>query len=933
MLRYTKRASLLVLLLAVLKTSAASGQTPAPNSLASAPVLASRVAKPGTYWWWMGSAVDTLNLRKNLQALSDAGIGGVLVIPIYGVKGYEDRFLNYLSPEWLRAFAFTVRTAGELGMWVDMTTGTGWPFGGSHVTEEFAAKRLTWTLRPLPSRSKFDTTLASENLVGAFLLKSGGGSVDLTDSVLAGRRLIISPGPGKRRLLVVRYAPTGQHVKRAAPGNEGLVLDPFSPRALRAYVQRFDTAFAHTGAPWPRAQYHDSFEYYKANWTADFLAEFGARRGYDLRPLLPALLGYGDPVSVARVKHDYRQTLSDLHLAYIRAWVDWAHDHGCLTRNQAHGAPGNLLDLYAAADIPETEAFGSPDFPIPGFRRAPENVGTDVPDPLVFRFASSAAHVSGRRLVASETCTWLREHFKTALSQVKPEIDQLFCAGINHIFYHGNAYSPADAPWPGWLFYASVHFQAANPFWRDFPALNAYVERCQSALQSGQPDNDLLIYWPVHDLWQDTTGLQRQLTVHDTWWLRDYPYGLLADSLVKQGVTFDFVSDRLLSNVRVDGGQLVARESRYTALLVPSCRVLPLATWWKLLELVRSGATVLFHGDLPADVPGLLRYRERRAVLQRSQSNLHFQQDPQAKSVRLARLGRGRLLVSESARALLSRAGVVPEEASALGLQFIRRVNDDGWTYFLANLSARRVDGWLRLSRPCRSALLVDPLTGRKGLAAARRDGSGTRVYVQLEPGQSCLLQLARSRPVDAPAWEYTVAAGPAVPLKGTWRVTFVEGGPVLPAEFTTDRLGSWTEFADSETRRFAGTARYTLSFRLPEVQADDWLLQLGDVRESARVRVNGTDVGVLWSLPFQARVGRFLEPGWNTLQVEVTNLAANRIRDLDRRGVPWKRFYDINFVNIRYQPFDASGWEVTPSGLLGPVRLVPLKRIWPGEK
>src|SRR5690606_8378845 len=158
----------------------------------------------------------------------------------------------------------------------------------------------------------------------------------------------------------------------------------------------------------------------------------------------------------------------------------------------AHGSPGNLLDLYALADIPETEIFGSSGFPIPGLR-VDGLPNSHPPDPLVIRMASSAAHVAGKPLVSSESCTWLGEHFRVALSQAKPELDQLWTAGVNHVFYHGIAYSPPDAPWPGWLFYASTNFAPSNPQWPHFKALNAYVARVQSALQSGSPDNDVLL--------------------------------------------------------------------------------------------------------------------------------------------------------------------------------------------------------------------------------------------------------------------------------------------------------------------------------------------------------------------------------------------------------------------------------------------------------
>src|SRR5439155_7331123 len=128
-----------------------------------------------------------------------------------------------------------------------------------------------------------------------------------------------------------------------------------------------------------------------------------------------------------------------------------------------------------------------------------------------------------------------------------------------------------------------------------------------------------------------------------------------------------------------------------------------------------------------------------------------------------------------------------------------------------------------------------------------------------------------------------------------------------------------------AEAKRFAGTARYRIQFDAPRQSSDDWLLDLGRVCESARVRVNGQEVATLWCPPFQAHLGQFLKPGKNTLEIDVTNLAANRIADLDRRGVDWRAFHEINFVNKNYKPFDASSWPLRDSGLLGPVQLIPL--------
>jgi len=143
--------------------------------------------------------------------------------------------------------------------------------------------------------------------------------------------------------------------------------------------------------------------------------------------------------------------------------------------------------------------------------------------------------------------------------------------------------------------------------------------------------------------------------------------------------------------------------------------------------------------------------------------------------------------------------------------------------------------------------------------------------------------------------------------------------------------VSSWTSLADPEVKRFSGTARYRLEFDRPvHTEADEWLLDLGDVRESARVRLNGKSLGTAWSVPFRLRVPGTLKRRGNVLEIEVTNLPANRIRDLDVRKVPWKLMRDANIVSVKYRPFDASAWDIEPAGLLGPVRLVPARLVRP---
>ena len=102
-------------------------------------------AKPGTRWWWLGSAVDSANLTYNLETYAKAGIGAVEITPIYGVQGNEKNDIDFLSPRWMRMLGHVEAEGQRLGIEIDMNTGTGWPFGGPEVTVDEAATRVYFT--------------------------------------------------------------------------------------------------------------------------------------------------------------------------------------------------------------------------------------------------------------------------------------------------------------------------------------------------------------------------------------------------------------------------------------------------------------------------------------------------------------------------------------------------------------------------------------------------------------------------------------------------------------------------------------------------------------------------------------------------------------------------------------------------------------------
>jgi hypothetical protein len=659
----------------------------------------------------------------------------------------------------------------------------------------------------------------------------------------------------------------------------------------------------------PRGQYHDSYEYYSANVTEGMLDAFQQERGYDLRPYLPELNGDGVADTVARVRDDYRSVLDRQLAKYIGVWIDWSRSKGMITRYQAHGSPGNLLDLYAMADVPETEIFGPSGYPIPGLRTE-ARPKTDPPNPLVIKFASSAAHVAGHNLASSETCTWLGEHFRVPLSLAKPELDQFFAAGINHIFYHTLAYSPADAPWPGWLFYASTNFAPSNTQWPHFGALNAYAARVQAALREGAPDNDVLLYFPIHDIWQRPGGaLNYQLTVHDDSWMNASGFGEAAKWLSAHGYGFDYVSDRQLVGATAAEGRLKTQGGSYAALVVPRCLYMQEDTLKHVLELAKQGVPVLFPDGPPVDVPGLHELEARRKAFEPLRA--------EAEHAPHGNLGD-----------LLAATPALRESFADQGLRFIRRKLADGYTYFITNLGDRPFDGWCAMGTRATGAVICDPMReGRSGRANWVRDEKDDRCYLQIEAGQSILLRTYAVQVPDAGEWPYLrTTVNKAVVLTALWDVTFVEGGPKLPDAVHADTLESWTHWGDAAAE-FGGVARYRTTFARP-AGASEWVLDLGDVRESAHVTVNGREVTTLVALPFRVAIGDYLKDGENELVVEVANLGANRIAAMDRRGEDWRHYYEINFVNILYKPFDASGWDPVPSGLLGPVKLVPAEVV-----
>lgn len=837
-------------------------------------------AKPGTRWWWLGSAVDEKGLEWNLKQYADHGIGAVEVTPIYGVQGNEANNIPFLSPRYMEILKFVNAQCQKNGIELDMATGTGWPFGGPWVPLEESASQMVIVDTTIVGRKIKKLSLLppekkrkNSKLVGIYAF-ADGQFIKILTPLADGALTTRLPKSASWRIIALYQKMGIMAVKRAAPGGAGLVVDHFDKQSVMHYLKHIEEAFETSGTPYPHTFFNDSYEVSEGDFTPTLFAEFEKRRGYSLEMVFDKLVD-GDQKVVA----DYRETLSDMLLEnFTKTWTAWAHSHGAITRNQAHGSPANLIDCYAAVDIPEIEGFGFTDFGIKGLRKDQGKTRRNDSDFSMLKYAPSASHIMGKTFTSSETFTWLTEHFRTSLSQMKPDMDLMFCAGVNHMFFHGTTYSPQNDPWPGWRFYASIDMSPNNTIWRDAPYFMKYVERCQSMLQWGQPDNDFLTYLPIHDMWQKRSKEKRlmQFSIHAMGELAP-EFVSCIDNIDRAGFDCDYISDRLLLSTTYKNGKLVTEGgTSYKAIVIPD-------------------ASNILTPEVKAHLESLKT------------------------------LG-AKILVGTDAETLATAAK--PETIKTeLGLKLIRRKNENGYHYFIANLTPNDVSERTTLAVPMKAAVWLDPMTGRRERADISNDG----LLISLRSGESIFLEtFSEVTPaiirelVELPIRNgWTDAAEIIEPT--SWTLSFRECTPANDKVYNLDHLQPW-ENLDETTATLMGTGVYTTKFDIPAKQPKEdieWTIDLGDVRESAKVYINDSLVGCAWAVPYTLRFSsNLLKIKDNTLRIEVTNLPANHIAQLDREGVKWRKFDEINVVDINYKKTTYTDWQPVPSGLNSKVRI-----------
>lgn len=723
--------------------------------------------------------------------------------------------------------------------------------------------------------------------------------LNLTDSLAPDGTLTWAVPAGTWTVLRFGYTPTEARVSTSSGAWQGMVIDYLSRSAFERYWNEIVEPLLAAAGPLKgtvlKQLETDSWECGGMNWSDDLAADFKKYRGYDPIPYLPVIAGKiieNRDVSNAFLA-DFRKTLADCVADnHYAVFAELAHKHHLQIQPESagpHAGPIDGIKNYGKSDIVMSEFWSpSPHRPTPEVR-------------FFVKQAASAAHIYGKEIVAAESFTTIGRHWNDVpWKTMKPAMDHEFCSGLNQIFFHTFTCSPEEMGIPGQEYFAGTHVNPQVTWWHHSTPFMQYINRCQYIFRQGRFVADVLYYYGDH-----VPNIARLK--------EDDPAGVLP------GFDYDITDEVILAKLKVRAGQIVVPGGIcYQMLVMPDHNVLSLEALEKVNELLGQGATVLcprprrmvsLSGGLPA-----------RQRFEQLTDQLWGELTPPAGQ---RSIGTGRLIWGKTARQVLLNDHLHPDfefvsSTPEVQLDYIHYTVDDADVYFVSNQTEAPVAADCRFRISNKTPQLWDPVSGRIKPAAFRRTDSRTEVPLRFGPCGSIFVVF---RPAAQPT--PTVASHdkdfrPLQTLTGSWLVSFDPkwGGPV---EIVFPELLDWTEHERQEVRFYSGHARYQKSFQLekPLEAGREYRLDLGRIEDIgiAEITLNGRNLGILWTPPFQTDVTSVLKDGVNVLEVEVANSWRNRL--IGDRDLPLDRPFTRTNITVRRD------WKLEPSGLLGPVTIL----------
>ena len=952
----------LIALLAVFAFSLSAAQAQAQDKLTSKRLYSqfqnpdSRY-RPFVRWWWNGDRVNEKELVRELRIMKEAGIGGVEINPIEFPAGddtLDTKPLKWLSDEWIDMLKVVFDETDKLGMRCDLIIGSGWPFGAESLPRDERAEVLLTYAKEVPAGEPLEISMfhlfkeldpgvtivnprRTPELVSICLAPDPIGSleeaIDLSGNIKDGVLTVDVP-EGKWQLYAMVKFDSFASVINGAPGAAGSILNHMDAAAVRHYLDHMADAIEKRIGPLSgrvRAMFIDSMELEGNNWTSDFAKVFKERRGYDVMPWLPftmfevGRLGdvknfeYGSKKSpkfqeaVNRVRFDFELNKAELlDERFYGTMGQWAKERGLKLRAQAYGRGFFPLESSFNVDFPEGESWTT------NWLR--HKLGEEMGDEdyrrgrgyTMNKYVSSAAHLSGKRIVSAEEMTNTYKVFTTSLEFLKVGSDMSAISGVTHSVWHGFNYSPLEAEFPGWIQYGTFHNER-NTWWPYVKNLNDYRARIASQLQNADMYTDIAILPANYDMWS-TMGVQTEPFPVKL----NVPYtSLIWEAIHKTGGGADYVSEIILNKATVKKGKLCYGPKEYGTLFLVEITSTTPETLAKLEEFVKQGGRVFCIGKYPEKALGLKDYEARDKEIAEAVGRLETYKD---NFILLEKPEDGKYLewYGDVMRKYSLPHSITISNPDRFLLQD-RYVTDDKSDMFMimnAHMSEPRETDIIfpKSITSGKHAWIYDPASGNRfplrldkgGKAHFRFGPSETYLIVFNKDGRSSGSAPVLHNPVSTPV--ILSEAKDLCEVNGPWTLTLHQ--PHLDSTWTArlDTLQDFKDMADTTFKNFMGTIIYKTTVSLDGKNLPKYI-NLGKVADICELKVNGRDAGTMWFGERIYDISPYVKSGENTIEVKVTTLMGNYIQTLKDNKAAQR------FVLRRNQPY-------VSAGLIGPVKL-----------
>ena len=690
-------------------------------------------------------------------------------------------------------------------------------------------------------------------------------------------------------------APTGTKNGPANPEATGYEVDKMSRAHVAAHFDAYlGKILARTPPEHRKAIKHavlDSYEQGGQNFTDNFAAKFKASFGYDPTPYLPALFGIsaGSRDDANRFLWDLRRFVADeVAYSYVGGLREASNANGMRTWLECYGHwgfPGEFLQYGGQSDGIAGEYWSS------GSLGDIEN-----------RAASSCGHIYGKRQIWAESNTCGGLPFGRSPADMKGRTDRFFAEGINatilHLYIH-QAYERA----PGITAWFGNEFNRHNTWFKEMDIFTAYLKRCGYMLQQGLNVADIAYF--IGEDAPKMTGV--------------------ADPAPPRGRQFDYINGEVLREtafVDEDGRLSLPHGTKYEVLVLPKLETMRPELLLRIEQLVKDGAFVI--GPKPCRSPSLAGQPQSdatvKAVADRLWGEVGERGMGNGERKKFAKYGKGVIAWGLSLEEALAMRGSTTDCGFAKGAPIVynHRTMKNADVYFISNQSGSRIAEPVSFRVAGRVPELWQAVTGERREAPVwQSQGNRTEVMLTLEPLESVFVVFAKPAGRSSRDRRAT-AAGTVRELKCDWTLSFesdpLHRGPAKPLAMSA--LADLSRNADPAVKHYSGTVVYRTKFNAAKpAKGERVVLSFGSVREIARVKVNGRDVGGLWTAPYEVNVSDALKDGANELEVEVCTSWVNRLVG-DASMPATKRPTWISTGG--YRPNSS----LRPAGLVGPVSL-----------